>query len=173
MLVKNMSVTFPVRVALCFLLLIVAHVAMAEVISARTVSSSEVFEDQGRSVIVSTDAPSELFGLYWLKPDPTEFLTKLERRVTLRSDGTAVTEAVGVGGGLRAATWGLRTANDKLMVTRYPGPVWMGSHEGENLRAYTLVLRYKNGDIEEKLLFESRDRLAIDGPAGIALLKQR
>lgn len=70
MLVKNVSVTFPVRVALCFLLLIVAHVATAEVISARTVSSSEVFEDQGRSVIVSTDVPSELFGLYWLKPKP-------------------------------------------------------------------------------------------------------
>ncbi|WP_152205692.1 hypothetical protein [Marinobacter changyiensis] len=161
--------TFPIRVAIAVLLLVVTQVATAEVITARTVSSTEVFEDQGRSVVVSTEVPSELIGLYWLKPKPSEFFKDLERRLTLRADGTVTTQAAG---GPRVLRWGVRVEGGALQVSRYPGPVWMGSHEGEDLAAYTLVLRYQDGSLEEKKLFESRDRLAIEGPAGMALIKQ-
>lgn len=157
------------RVALIFVLLFIAFGASADVITARTVSSTKVFEDHGRSVVVSTDVPSELFGLYWLKPKPSEFFKELERRLTLRADGTVTTQAAG---GPRVLTWGLRVESNALEVSRFPGPVWMGSHEGEELAAYTLVLQYENGRLEEKKLFESSDRLAIEGPAGMALLKQ-
>lgn len=164
-----MSRMFAKRVALFFVLMVIAKIAMADVITSRTVSNTKVFEYQGRSVVVSTEVPSELFGLYWLKPKPSEFFKELERRLTLRADGTVTTQAAG---GPRVLTWGLRVEGDALQVSRYPGPVWMGSHEGEDLAAYTLVLRYENGRLEEKKLFESRDRLAIEGPAGMALLKQ-
>ncbi|MGM0768411.1 MAG: hypothetical protein ACQEV6_10325 [Pseudomonadota bacterium] len=158
-----------VRAGLILVSLVIAQIAMADVITARTVSATQVFEDEARSVVVSTDVPSELPGLYWLKPKPSEFLKDLERRLTLRADGTGTIQGAG---GPRVLTWGLRVEGDKLQVGRYPGPVWMGSHEGEDLAAYTLVLRYENGRLKEKKLFESRDRLAIEGPAGNALLKQ-
>lgn len=169
MVIFNMSVTFPVRLVLLIFLLVIAHVATAEVITTRAVSGTEVFYDQGRSIVVSTDVPSELFGLYWLKPKPSEFFKELERRLTLRADGTATLQGAG---GPRVLRWGVRVEEEALQVTRYPGPVWMGSHEGEDLAAYTLVLRYENGSLEQKMLFESRDRLGIEGPAGMVLLKQ-
>ncbi|WP_166267165.1 hypothetical protein [Marinobacter caseinilyticus] len=151
-------------------LLLVTQIAGAEVISARAVSTTMTFAHDGQAVVVSTDVPAALLGTYWLKP--AEFFKEFERRLTLRADGTVTTEAIGAGGGPRRLTWGLLVKDGQLRVTRYPGPVWMGSHEGENLPAYTLVLRYENGAFTRKALFESRDRLGIEGPGGMALIKQ-
>lgn len=158
-----------VRYTVCLVLLMATPAVRADVITPTAVTDTQTFTYDGQSVIVSTDVPPALIGTYWLKP--AEFFEKLERRLTLNADGTVVTESTGIGGGPRQLTWGIRVENGVLRVTRYPGPVWMGSHEGENMPTYTLVLRYEDGRLEEKPLFESRDRLGVAGPGGMALIK--